>query len=134
MKCGWETAGKTAFGDSLELSARLIGLILDGQKTATCGALRDYHLDNEPPPRPGERSLVLDHCGHPVAGIVYEEVTFRRFRDVSEDFALAEGEGTFDDWKDGHRAFFARNGGWSPELLLVCERFALIERFDPRET
>ena len=55
------------------------------------------------------------------------EVTIRRFRDVPEDFALAEGEGSFDDWTRGHIDFFTRNGGFDPDMELVCERFRLVE-------
>ena len=41
--------------------------------------------------------------------------------------ALAEGEGDFDSWKQGHIAFFTRNGGFDPDMMLVCERFKLVE-------
>jgi uncharacterized protein YhfF len=51
----------------------------------------------------------------------------RRFADVPEDFALAEGEGDFAAWRAGHVAYFERNGGWSEDLELVCERFKLVE-------
>ena len=127
---GWETAGTTEFGDNPELSTRLISLIIQGKKTATCGALRDYHAEGITAPVPGQRELILDHLGNPVAGLAYTEVTIRRFRDVPEDFALAESEGGFHDWTEGHRAYFARNGGFSPDMLLVCERFILVEQFD----
>lgn len=55
------------------------------------------------------------------------EVTVQRCCDVPEDFALAEGEGDFDAWKRGHIAFFTRNGGYDPAMMLVCERFRLVE-------
>lgn len=128
---GWENAGTTEFGDSETLSDWLVSLILQGKKTATCGALRDYHQDGTPLTLVGQRDLVLDFAGRAVAGIEYTEVTLLRYREVPEAFALAEGEGSFQDWQDGHRAYFTRNGGWSPEMLLVCERFRLISRFDP---
>ncbi|WBU61834.1 ASCH domain-containing protein [Paracoccus albus] len=50
-------------------------------------------------------------------------------RDIPEDFALAEGEGSFDDWPQGHIEFFTRNGGFDPDMDLVCERFRLVEDF-----
>ena len=56
-------------------------------------------------------------------------ITERRFDEVPEDFALAEGEGTFDDWKLGHERFFRRNGGFSPDMMLLCERFEVVEVF-----
>jgi uncharacterized protein YhfF len=57
-------------------------------------------------------------------------VTIRRFADVDEDFAFAEGEDdTLEGWRAGHRVYFERNGGFDPGMLLVCERFRLIEDF-----
>ena len=48
-------------------------------------------------------------------------------RDWLDMSALAEGEGDFEEWKRGHIAYFTRNGGYDPDMLLVCERFRLIE-------
>ena len=44
-------------------------------------------------------------------------------------FAFDEGEGdrSLEDWRRGHRAYFERNGGWSDDMWLACERFRLVE-------
>ena len=114
----------TAFGDSAALSERLLGLIRAGVKTATCSALRDY--TDEDPPRAGEVFVVLDHDGAPALVIGIDDVTIQTCDALDETFALAEGEGDFADWRAGHIDFFARNGGWSPDMMIVCERFHLI--------
>ncbi len=114
------------FGDSRELCDELLALVRSGAKTATCGALRDFEA-GEPMPQVGRRDLALDWDGKPVLVIETTEVTIRRFRDVPEGFALAEGEGSLEDWKQGHIAFFSRNGGFDPDMQLVCERFRLVE-------
>jgi uncharacterized protein YhfF len=51
------------------------------------------------------------------------------FDQVPWSFAAAEGEGdrTLEDWRAGHRAYFTRNGGFAPDMVLWCERFRLIE-------
>ncbi|MEJ2019298.1 MAG: ASCH domain-containing protein, partial [Maritimibacter sp.] len=39
-------------------------------------------------------------------------------------------EGEDDDlagWQKGHEAFFTRNGGFDPEMMLVFEHFELVE-------
>jgi uncharacterized protein YhfF len=55
-------------------------------------------------------------------------VTHQRFCDVTEDFALAEGENTsLGGWRAVHKAYFARNGGFDPDMMLICERFRVIE-------
>ncbi|MCB9992752.1 MAG: ASCH domain-containing protein [Hyphomicrobiaceae bacterium] len=124
----YRDAHRFAFGDSPELADRLLALVLSGEKTATCGALRDYEApDPELMPEVGRADVVLDGSGQPACVIETISVEHCRFADVPEAFALAEGEGAFEDWQRGHRAFFERNGGWSADMLLVCERFRLVE-------
>lgn len=115
------------FGDSRELCNELLGLVRSGKKTATCGALRDFVDEGEDMPVVGRQDVALDWDGKPVLLIETVEVNVCRFCDVPEDFALAEGEGTFEEWRTGHMAFFERNGGFDPEMELVCERFKLVE-------
>ena len=114
------------FGDSRALCDRLLALVRFGAKTASCGALSDFEA-GEPMPEVGRRDIALNWDGKPVLVIETTEVTVQRFCDVPEDFALAEGEGDFDAWKRGHIAFFTRNGGYDPAMMLVCERFRLVE-------
>ena len=115
------------FGDGPDLSAHLLGLVRAGVKTATCGALRDVEA-GEPLPVVGRRDIALAWDGRPALVIETMEVTQRRFCDVDAGFALAEGEDdTLAGWQAGHRAYFSRNGGFDPEMMLVCERFTLIE-------
>lgn len=119
-----------AFGDTPALSARLLDLVRAGRKTATCGALREFQSEAEPMPVVGRIDIALDWDGRPALAIETLDVKIRRFCDVDEEFALAEGEDeTRDGWADGHRKYFERNGGWDPEMKLVCERFRLVEDF-----
>lgn len=119
-----------AFGDSPELADELLALVVSGRKTATCGALRDFG-GSEPVPVVGRRDVVLDGRGRRAAVIETVEAVVRRFDEVDADFARDEGEGdlSFEYWRDVHRAYFERNGGFSPDMELVCERFRLVEVF-----
>lgn len=118
------------FGDGPELCARLLDLVRSGTKTATCGALRDYAGGGEPLPKVGRIDIALDWSGRPALAIETVEVTQRRFEAVDATFALAEGENdSLAGWQADHRAYFERNGGWSPDMVLVCERFRLVEDF-----
>jgi uncharacterized protein YhfF len=130
----YKNAPAYPFGDSPELADQLLALIVSGKKTATCGALRDYGEGEglEPMPYPGRQDVVLDGQGRPACVIENVSVTIRRFDEVDEDFAVAEGEGSAADWRRFHEAFFERNGGWAPDMELVCERFKLVEVF-PRD-
>jgi uncharacterized protein YhfF len=117
-----------AFGDNRALCDELLALVRAGRKTATCGAARDFGPKGEPLPVPGRRDIALDWDGTPALVIETVEVTHRLFREVDAAFALAEGEN--DDlagWQRDHRVYFERNGGWSEDMPLVCERFRLVE-------
>ena len=124
-----------SFGDSPELNDALLELVLSGKKTATCGALRDFGADGEELPVVGRRDVVLDSNGDPACAIETVEVTIKRFDEVDAEFAAAEGEGdqSFESWKASHKRYFARTGGFSFDMKLVCERFKVIEVFEPQE-
>ncbi|MNV38545.1 ASCH domain protein [compost metagenome] len=103
--------------------------MLAGTKTATCGALHHFN-DKEPVPAVGRRDVVLDGLGRPACVIETTSVLIQRFDQVDEAFALAEGEGPYDAWRKAHVAYFERNGGYAPDMMLVCERFRVVEVFE----
>ncbi|WP_170466074.1 ASCH domain-containing protein [Ruegeria arenilitoris] len=116
------------FGDSAKLSADLLALVRAGRKTATCGALRDYPSGSPETPVVGRRDIALDWDDRPALVIETVDVSICRFCDMTKDFALAEGENdTLEGWREDHRRYFERNGGFDPEMELLCERFRLIE-------
>ncbi|OJJ09935.1 ASCH domain-containing protein [Alphaproteobacteria bacterium AO1-B] len=116
------------FGDGPELSSLLIGLVRAGKKTATCGALRDFADGGEAMPEVGRMDIVLNWDGSPALVVETLELTQSRFCDVLADFALAEGENdTLEGWQKDHQSYFERNGGFDPEMMLVCERFKVVE-------
>ena len=120
------------FGDTKKLCDELLALVRAGKKTATCGALRDFGSGGEDMPVVGRQDIALTWDGTPALLVETVEVTIRRFCDVGADFALAEGENdTLEGWQDDHRRYFERNGGWSPEMELVCERFRLVKDLNP---
>jgi uncharacterized protein YhfF len=124
-----------SFGDSPEMADELLALVLAGKKTATCGALASFPPGSDAMPVAGRRDVVLDGKGRRAAVIETLEVEIRRFDQVDERFARDEGEGdgTLGWWRDAHRRYFERNGGFSPDMQLVCERFMLVERLDRGE-
>lgn len=118
------------FGDNANLSAALLELVRTGKKTATCGALRDFEDGGEAMPVVGRQDIALNWDGSPALLIETVSIETKRYCDVDEDFALAEGENeTLSGWRKDHRAYFERNGGFSEDMMLVCERFVLVEDF-----
>ena len=126
-------AGNFRFGDNKALCQELIALVRAGKKIATCGALRDFEDDPGSMPVPGRCDIAMTWGGSPALVIRTLSVERVRFCDVTEEMALAEGED--DDlagWQAGHRAYFERNGGWAPDMMLVFERFEMVEDLDGR--
>ncbi len=62
------------FGDSPALADELIGLVIDGPKRATAGALADYEQAREPLPFVGRLAIATDGAGRPRALIRTTEV------------------------------------------------------------
>ena len=118
-----------SFGDSPEMNAELLQLVLDGTKTATCGALRDFEDGLEAMPELSRCDIVLGPDGAPAAVTRTTELRKLKFIDVDASFAYDEGEGdrTLETWRRFHQAYFERNGGFDPQMLLLCERFELVE-------
>ena len=116
------------FGDSEELCNELLRLVRSGKKTATCEALRAFESGAEEMPVVGRRDVALNWDESPALLLETLEVTPMRFCDVEEDFALAEGEN--DDlagWRRDHQAYFERSGGFDEEMIVVCERFRVVQ-------
>jgi len=121
------------FGDCPGLADRLGVLIASGIKTATCSALWEWEAEGRALPNVGLNKVVLDGSAIPLCVIETMEVTIRPFKEVSEAFAKAEGEGDFslEYWRDAHWRFFSRTlpkigREPNPDMPLVCERFRVI--------
>jgi uncharacterized protein YhfF len=106
MEAGRLSVGEFAFPGPLR--DRLVAAILDGTKTTTTGLADDYERDGEPLPRPGDRQVVIDSAGDPVALIEIVTVRVLRVGDVDLAHALGEGEGyaSVAGWRAGHEAFW----------------------------
>jgi len=127
-KADWRSLEQFSFGDSPGLADELAELVLADKKRATCWAASEG-----PQTEIGKRMVMLDGSGVPRAVIETVELTQQRFGEVDEAFAFEEGEGdrTLVSWRRAHRNYFGRQGTFSPDMLLYCERFRLVSRIDP---
>jgi uncharacterized protein YhfF len=100
------------FGGPGNLRQWLVGLVIDGIKSATAGLVAEYENDGEPVEHVGERLVVVDDHGQGVATIEVTRVDTRRLADVDWDFVAAENEGDPDvaHWRAGHEAYWASTG------------------------
>ena len=78
---------------------------------------------------------MLDGRGEPRCVIETTEVTYRRFGEVDAAFAHEEGEGdrSLAYWREAHRRYFGRQGKFSEDMMLMCERFRLVEIIEGRK-
>ena len=101
------------FGTPGEFREELNDLVLKGIKRATSGTLEwDYQANNEPIEKVGEKLAVLSSEGKHVATIQATRVEPVRFADVSDEFALAEGEGDLsgNDYRASHLRYWSKQG------------------------
>jgi uncharacterized protein YhfF len=124
------------------LRDELTALALDGTKTATAGLAVDYVVDGGMPSRAGDREVLLDSGGRPVAVIEITRTELSTIGLVTDEFARAEGEGYADakDWRESHERFWngyiddLRTGLRDPAFeltdstVVVCEWFRVVER------
>ncbi|MES1041355.1 MULTISPECIES: ASCH domain-containing protein [Peribacillus] len=118
------------FGDDPDYLAQLV---MDGRKTATCSGYVFYVEENEPLPSVGDYSIILSSEEDPLAIIKTVKVEVLPMNEVSEEFAIAEGEGdrTYTYWWNTHEKFFKEaldkiGRTFKVDMLLVCEHFELI--------
>lgn len=112
---------------SAMLAEDMLLQVLAGRKTATCMPLAKLTAAGTPIPEPGKRDVVFDGDGVPACTVETVAVTTCRFDEVTEEFARAEGEPSLDAWRISHSRHFARNGGFTPAMKLVCEQFKVVE-------
>ncbi|KAK3998245.1 PUA-like domain-containing protein [Cladorrhinum sp. PSN332] len=119
------------FGEPSPTTAdTLLRFAIAGHKTATT---------SWPIPSPlywgvGDYSVILDGDNNPGALMRTTEVKKCKFKDVEDDFALAEGEGTVEEYKQGHREFYERQWErdgrtyerFGEESEVLCERFEVV--------
>ena len=119
-----------AFAGDVDLLAHLVE---NGKKTATSSAYPLYELKNEPLPKVGEYSVILDSNKNAVCVIQTDKVAIVPFNQVSAEHAYKEGEGdkSLDFWREIHEKFFTRcmekaSLKFTSEMKVVCEEFKVV--------
>lgn len=123
------------FCDNREDADLCAALVVAGKKRATATSIAELQVAGDAIPQVGAFAIVTDWAGNAVAVIRTTSVEIRRFSEVDEAFALAEGEGdlTLEWWRTAHQAYYERALAGSghavnADLEIVCERFELVFR------
>ena len=138
MLGGWEPPTRLldvfCFGADAWTAANLAHLVVKGHKRATALWPEVARLKNETIPTPGLVSVVTDGFGIPACVIQTERVDELPFADTDERCANDEGEGdrSLADWREGHRAYFAREGkeaglAFGDQTIIMVERFRVLK-------
>ncbi len=89
------------------MNRELIALVRAGKKRATMGRLSDFGPGKEAKPVVGRCDIITEWDGTPAVVVRTVSVEEMPLSEISEDFALAEGENeTYREWYDDHRALF----------------------------
>ncbi len=127
----------SALGDTPQLADAVLARVLDGTKTATTVTVRELADAGQPPPEPGDLSILVDGRGHPRALVRTTAVRRVRLADVDAEHVAAEGEGdaSVAAWTARVTAEL-RERSWAsgadvgPDTEVVLERFEV--RYPPR--
>lgn len=117
-----------AFGGNTQTANKLLNLVLEGKKTATCSLASVYLEGIVPKPEPNTYSIVLDSDGNPGCVIHLFETHVKRFSEIDEKHAKEEGEGggTLAHWRKVHLAFFSAYENFHEKAEILCERFRVV--------
>jgi uncharacterized protein YhfF len=97
------------FGTPGQMRDRLNNLIINGNKRATAGLLKEDYLDEgEEIEFVGEKLAILDNQQQSIGIVKVTRVEVLDFKDVPTEFALAEAEGDLsgDDFRQSHLKFW----------------------------
>lgn len=126
---------KAEFAFPGRLRDRLVAAILDGSKTSTTGLALDYELEEEPLPKVGNRSVLVDSDDRPVAVLEVTSVRVMSLAEVDLPHVRDEGEGqqTIAQWRNGHESFWhssqMRAALGDPDFTVSDATVVVLERF-----
>lgn len=114
---------------------KLVSLVMQGIKTATCSAYDLYRINNEKLPQVGDYSVILNSNDEAMCIIRTTKVYVTDFDQVSEEHAYKEGEGdrSLKYWRIVHEDFLRSeltpvNIPFSNKTKVVCEEFEVVYR------
>ncbi|MDO4734393.1 MAG: ASCH domain-containing protein [Lachnospiraceae bacterium] len=119
-----------AFGEAAD---KLADLVVQGIKTATCSAYDLYQINNEPLPKVGDYSVILNSSGEAVCIVKTLKIYVTEFKNVSAEHAYKEGEGdrSLEYWREVHVNFLTNelttiNKAFDENTKVVCEEFEVV--------
>ena len=132
----WEQSGLTGNYEAWSLSEapdKLAALVKKGIKTATCSAYDLYETGDEPLPKAGDYSVILDSGNSAVCIIQTTKVYVCAFAEVTAAHAFKEGEGnrSLAYWRKVHADFLTMelamlHRTFTDRTKVGCEEFKVV--------
>ena len=132
----WEKSGLLGtyeawpFGEAPD---ELADLVVQGTKTATCSAYDLYIINDEPLPKAGDYSVILNSKEEAVCIIKTTKAYVTEFINVSAEHAFKEGEGdrSLKYWRKVHVNFLTNelasvNKAFNENTKVLCEEFEVV--------
>ncbi|MCR5099260.1 MAG: ASCH domain-containing protein [Lachnospiraceae bacterium] len=132
----WEKSGifgtyeAWPFGEAPD---ELADLVVQGTKTATCSAYDLYIINDEPLPKAGDYSVILNSKEEAVCIIKTTKAYVTEFINVSAEHAFKEGEGdrSLEYWRKVHVNFLTNelasvNKAFNENTKVLCEEFEVV--------
>lgn len=132
MKINGVEIEKVKFGSSPHDIDDLAEKVLIGEKISTSSLLDYYHIGLKKPSIAGDYFSVLNSCEKEVAIVRIERVETIRFGDITEEFAIEEGDGNLENWQAIHQPYYSEllsaiGKELTDDILLVCEWFRVVK-------
>ena len=104
--------------------------VLSGEKTAT-SSLYDYSLMNQEEIKVNECASILDSQGKEKCIVKIERIEIVDFQDITEEFAVNEGDGCLDNWIKIHTEYYSSllekiDKKLTGRTKLVCEWLSVV--------
>jgi uncharacterized protein YhfF len=128
----------SSWGNSDELADRIAQLISSGEKTTTSRLEWDREKANDPIPKIGDKSIVLDAQQNPVCVTEVTDVYIIAFNQVDAEFVFRYGEGSRDMnfwnknmWEYYEAECLELGLQATPDMPMICEVFKVV--FNPKQ-
>jgi uncharacterized protein YhfF len=116
-----------AFGCTPEVANDRAEKVITGKKTATSSPYASGSVNDSDYPEVGRHDIVLDGSDRPAAVIETTSLRIKKFVEIDEAHALAEGYSSLAEWMSFKEDMFRREGIFDAELLLLCQHFRLVK-------
>jgi len=124
--------GKIQFASTPHEIDDLAQKVIFGEKVATSSLLDYYLAGKKRQSKLGDVFSILNSAKEEVAKVKIIRIEKRKFGDITEEFAIEEGDGSLENWRAIHFPYYSRQLSkigkeLNAETLLVCEWFEIVD-------